>query len=592
MSQALRGQARWGLVRNEDTDEKLRDVAALLSPPAEERVLGASLSFVYSKAVEEKDTSVPPAGTAPTDTEAPDPALLEAEREEFMTLIQEELEMADVLAEIPPVVAWAPSFGGKYRPTDTIKPVEISQSLYAPLTQLITHLKNARQEEEIHLAVEVSDDKNAAAEPSPPEPPPPRDTAAQIWKNLQIIGRTMSTDDAWTAYVYLIDTLSEYPRVQELIPQIPFSHLHRFCRVLSRHRPKTHRQFLRLLSVLTYIKHCGGELKHWELNALIDLAGRGWRKTQPGVVAKQMEVLNDLLAGRMPGVSEYAPEGQQMLQGPAFKPDVHTLTSLITVAARGGETATLRELAVLMSNCQITPNRVTYVAMLRYYVQKQDLAGLRATLQRMRQLDIDLGLEGLNACIDAYSRFQKLDVVLIIYRLLRHNVIPEEYRGENDVIEAAAKLGEEFIFVEEDMLPDQITIPSGYGTSPDSDLFIDAEPSPVTFNSYASDFEPTIAVYRAIFLGQSFKKDDWTLNNLRKIFSRFLLLPIDTRITQAHLWTILDAFGKTSDWNYDELRQVWVSIDERFGIQLHKPHGNAALTRLKRTLFPEGDQTG
>jgi hypothetical protein len=257
-------------------------------------------------------------------------------------------------------------------------------------------------------------------------------------------------------------------------------------------------------------------------------------------------------------------------------------------------------------------------------------------------------LEGLNACIDAYSRFQKLDVVLIIYRLLRHNVIPEEYRGENDVIEAAAKLGEEFIFVEEDMLPDQITyvsviqtmsyyghfraamqvfidmlsmtqqesqspfeqepsldteFPLDMGASPDSELFIDAEPSPATFNSYASDFEPTIAVYRAIFLGfarhavplaqaNSFKKDDWTLNNLRKIFSRFLLLPIDTRITQAQLWTILDAFGKTSDWDYDELRQVWVSIDERFGIQLHKPHGNAALTRLKRTLFPEGDQTG
>ncbi|KAF9481985.1 hypothetical protein BDN70DRAFT_790967, partial [Pholiota conissans] len=407
-------------------------------------------------------------------------------------------------------------------------------------------------------------------------------------KNLQILGRTMSVDDAWTAYVYLIDTLSEYPRVQERIPQIPFSHLHRFCRVLSRHRPKTHRQFLRLLSVMMYIKHCDGDMKQWALNALVDLAGKGWRKTQPSVIAKQMDVFNDLLAGCMPGASEYAPESQNMMLNLAFKADVYTLTSLVTVAARGSDAGTLRELAAMMGKSGLVPNRVAHVAMLRYYEQRRDLPGLRATLQRMRQLNVDLGVEGLNACISAYSRLQKLDVVLMIYRLLRHNVIPEKYRGENDIIETGAQLAEEFIFVEEDVVADKITYVSviqsmtyhGHFRA-SMEIFMDMlamtqrkADNAVGPDSQKNEFEPTIAVYRAIFLGfarHAIKpsqvrnsKRDWTLDNLRKFFSRFLLLPSDTHITQAQLWMILDAFGKTSDWDDDELRQVWVAIDMRF----------------------------
>ena len=112
------------------------------------------------------------------------------------------------------------------------------------------------------------------------------------------------------------------------------------------------------------------------------------------------------------------------------------------------------------------------------------------------------------------------------------------------------------------------------------------------------DFQPTFAVYRGIFIGfcrhavhpyevARRQADDWTLANLREIFQRFLTLPPDLHLTQAELWVVMFAFAKASDWDIVEMRDAWVAMDKRFGIRLLRPHGNSALVKLKRRLFPD-----
>ncbi|KAF8974733.1 hypothetical protein BDZ97DRAFT_1646799 [Flammula alnicola] len=409
--------------------------------------------------------------------------------------------------------------------------------------------------------------------------------------------------------------MAEYALVQQRIQHVPFSHLHRFCRLLARNRPKTHRQFLRLLSVMTYIKHCGGELKKHEFNALIDHAGKGWRKTHPEDVAKAMGVFNDLMAGRMPGSSEYAPADQQALGGPPFQPDIYTVTSLISIAARGEDTMTLRGLSALMRDAELTPNRITHLAMLRYFVERADMTGFRATLQKMRQLGLDLGLDGLNACIMAYSQHRRLDVVLMVYRLLRHNMVPELYRGEGDINDAVAQLGEEFIFVEEEIVPDKATYTSVIQTMAyhgqfrgTIEVFIDMLSSPneepgaplVPTESgelQPARYEPTPGIYRAIFLGFSkyavppfdvtAEEPDWTHDNLLELFDRFLALPPDTHLTQANVYIVMAAFAKTTASDLDAMRDAWKAIDGRFGIKLNKPDADSRLVKLKKQLFPD-----
>lgn len=618
-----------------DIDGKARDVAVIPVPQLSEED-GTTRGYpALSETVDSTRVYVPPGPTTADDVNPTDAS----QTAEFFALIGEELKLANINPESLSTPPWIPPVAGQTQKSRIpIKPVEISTSRHAPLTALISELRVAYQQQENPESIEVSsqthahiseatagaivDTSEAAELPTegideyPMDTLPPRDTAAQIWKNLQILGTTPTSDEAWNAYVYILDVISEYPLVQEHVPQIPFSHLHRFCRVLSRARPKTHRQYLRLLSVMTYTKHCGGNLHQFEINALIDLAGKGLRKMQPETLESQLGVFTDVRAGQLPGASLYAPEEWQQPTGPAFEPDVVTLTSLITSAARGGNAITLRELVVLMNKLGLTPNRVTHIAMLAYYVNKDDFSGLRATLQRMRQLDLNLRVEGLNACMQAYSKLRKLTVVFMIYRLLRHNIVPEEYRGKNDIFEASAQLEEEFIFVEADDLPDKVTytmviqIMAYHGQFRAAmEVFLDmllrtqAEPSldPESTDAPAAqddgDFQPTFAVYRGIFIGfcrhavhpyevARRQADDWTLANLREIFQRFLTLPPDLHLTQAELWIVMFAFAKASDWDLAEMREAWTAMDMRFGIRLLRPHGNSALVKLKRRLFP------
>lgn len=436
-----------------------------------------------------------------------------------------------------------------------------------------------------------------------------------IKKHLVTLANTQDVEDAWHSYITLIDFIIRIPSIHRHLAHIPFAHLHRLIRLLASNLPKTHRQYLRLLAVLTYLKHSGGAIMQYQYNALLDHSGRGWRKTREEEVQHAKSVATELRMGRLPGLVEEAYDFENE-DYPGLNPDIYTYTTLLATAARASSTKELLNIASLMQKAGLPPNRITHLALLRYFTQKRYLFGVRSTLQKMRYQNLELGLDGLNACMWAYGRNERVDIAWRIYRLLRHNVVPETYVGEEDVNRIASLLAEEYIFVEPDIRPNEITFTMliqmmAYlgrfkivlDVFHDMLNFLNMEQgAPLVVGDSGelnpSAYQPTVAVYRNVFLGfakhgipkshaRTSDESGWTLKNLTALFDCFLQLRSDSTVTYANVDIIMKAFSVTSGDDLQLMRDVWTSIEDRFGPIVIKPTSTSRLMRTKMKLFPE-----
>ncbi|KAF9057483.1 hypothetical protein BJ165DRAFT_1335468 [Panaeolus papilionaceus] len=465
--------------------------------------------------------------------------------------------------------------------------------------------------------------KNDKDQPPSVQQLPYRFISDHILSGVRELGTTNSVDDAWDTYVYLSDLIAANPMVKKHVPHIPFSHLHRLCRLLSRNRPKTHRQFLRLLAVLTYIKHHNGMIHVHEWNALLDHAGRGWRKTRPQDVKHAMSIFYDMTTGRMPGSIDFLPpeaaELSALSHGAVVEPNIITYTTLISHAAGAMDSRSVKDISAMMSKAGLLPNRVTYLALMRYFTEKRNLGGLRSTLQKMKEQNLELGLEGVNSCIWAYGLAARLDIVMMIYRVLRHNHIPESFIDGSDVENIPTLLENEFIIIHPAMQPNEITYITviqvlAYQGQFDAaiNVFLDmvsvenreqGAPRRITDGgeSLFLPYQPTLPVFRALFLGfyrhatsslrnQPHKDShrlDWTLDKLQSIFDLFLGLPSETEINHSTIYLILNAFKKASSGDVLLLRSVWEAMEKQFKIEV-KPSSTARLARLRAEIYSHG----
>ena len=436
-----------------------------------------------------------------------------------------------------------------------------------------------------------------------------------IKQHLVTLADTQEVEDAWYSYITLIDFITRIPSVHKHLSYIPFPHLHRLTRLLASNRPKTHRQYLRLLAVLTYLKHCGGVIMQYQYNALLDHSGKGWRKTREEEVQHAKRVARELQTGRLPGLVEEAYDFENE-DYPGLNPDIYTYTTLLATAARASSTKELLNIASLMQKAGLPPNRITHLALLRYFTQKRYLSGVRSTLQKMRYQNLELGLDGLNACMWAYGRNERVDVAWMIYRLLRHNVFPETYVGEGDTDEIASLLAEEYIFVEPNIRPNEVTFTmliqmmaylghfqSVLDVFHDMLSFLNMEQGAPLVPDDSGELNPltyqsTVAVYRNVFLGfakhgipksRATKSDQsgWTLENLTALFDCFLQLRSNSIVTYANVDLIMKAFSVTSEDDLQLMRSVWTSVEEKFGPIVFKPTSTNRLMRTKMKLFPE-----
>jgi len=450
--------------------------------------------------------------------------------------------------------------------------------------------------------------------------PPSRDVPSLIRVHLDILGTTNSTDQAWHSYVYLVDTIASHPVIHHRIKHISHSHLHRFARLLAHNRPRTHLQYLRLLSVMTYIVHCGGQLKLPEWNALIHHSAAVRRKTTTDDVDRAINVYRGMRRAKLPFTSAFdAPDTQNLPPQTRYDADIFTMTTLLSLAARAKDETLLYRLSTDFEKSGIRPNRFALLMMFRHFGEKKDLAGVRHTMRKMKKQGFELGLDGLNAVLWAYGINGRLDIVMMIYRVLRHNKEPETHVGPDDIHSVKSKLKEEHILVGDQMIPNEITytaiiqLLSFNGNFQHAiNVFIDMlstdniEQGAPLFPSDSGElvpgpYTPSLVIYRALFIGfqrhgippsrtQEGSPSTWTLKNLFGLFDRFLTLPADTVLSHALLDILMAAFALTSGRDIEIMRKVWKAIDDRFGIVFPKLDGKSRLRRLQQMLFPENSE--
>jgi len=436
-----------------------------------------------------------------------------------------------------------------------------------------------------------------------------------------VMDTTEEVEEAWEAYqrLFTMPLPEDTPSVRY------YARLHRLARLLSKVKPRTRTLFLRLLSVLSTLYKSGGNVHTWEWNLLIDCAGKGWRKTRPEDFKAALDMYRDMIESKAPGSTfnghRHVPEGGEGQK--AVKPDIVTYTTLLHIAGRTLQHSIMRHARRILEASDIPPNRITYLSLIRYYARTNDLIGVRAILSKIREQGLELGLDGVNACVWAYARAGRLDIASLLYRVVRHNLIPEDEVGEHDIQAAIRQLTfTEGLEIPLTIKPDAITyytLIQCHAYHGDLSRSLEVFREMMTVNEQLgfldqslpdddpsrTDKSPTLPAFRAIFLGfarhggkdaallkragpltQRLVSPRWTMENLQALFDTFMRLPHDVRPSERTIFWILTAFDVLSghaDW---KLRRVWEKLTERFG-----EYQGGRLERFRKRIY-ESEQKG
>ncbi|KAK7061430.1 translation protein [Favolaschia claudopus] len=422
---------------------------------------------------------------------------------------------------------------------------------------------------------------------------------------LRVLGNTQSHEQGWLAYYALVS-----------VPFfIPHRHLNRLMRLMAREQTKTRALFQRLLSVLTSIHRSGWKIELYQWNALIDNAGKGFRKATREDYKRAFDMFSDLVSWKTPGTAMSSTDyrlDEAVADNPL--PDIFTYTTLINHAAAQRNRETLMQTTSLFTASGLRPNRITHLVLLKFYSNAQTLDGVRASLQRMRQNGMELGLDALNATMWAFSRHNRPDIAMKIYRILRHNKLPETYIGPNDVDSVRRALSNECIDIRADMIANEVTyttviqIVAYHGNlhaalTAFSDM-LTADNVEIGARMYRdelgrlkpSSYSPTLPIFRALFLGYSrhgvanapaSASHPWVLDSLKALFEVFLALPEYIRPSTSTVYWAMIGFDRTSGQDRELLRTVWTRMETRFGGSWGASEHR--LQRIRRTLFGADD---
>ncbi|KAG7096679.1 hypothetical protein E1B28_004093 [Marasmius oreades] len=434
-----------------------------------------------------------------------------------------------------------------------------------------------------------------------------------FYQNLHIIANTQSVSEAWKAYSNLLN--SPAPEGDCGRPKIPFQHLHRLCRLFASRHPKTRTQFLRLLSVLCTLRRTGGIIHLHEWNALIAHAGEGWRRNRPEEFKLALDVFNEMSLGLPPG-STFSPSDHPPLDtSQPVQPDIYSYNTLLSIAAKTLYPPTLGRATTLMRSSGLPPDRITHLSLLTFFSATTNLSGVRSTLHKMRQQGLELGLDGVTSCIWAYNLAGRMDIVDLIYRVLKHNSISDpRLRNANfdsdRIADSLRTLETEGILIPEEMIPNEITFTEMIqALAYHGDLhaainvFLDMLSSdnievgaPLVRGEdgleYHTKYSPTYAVFRGLFLGFSrhgtteSTSQTWTLDNLREIYRDFMAFPEIIHPSPLLLYWILLAFDKTTGHDINIIRKVWLEMEARF-----TDNWGGRMGRLRTIIFSEDAQT-
>ncbi|KAF8591544.1 hypothetical protein K439DRAFT_1326613 [Ramaria rubella] len=400
---------------------------------------------------------------------------------------------------------------------------------------------------------------------------------------LRIIAQTHIVHDAWEAYNALLSMHNPRPSESGFDDRnIPYEYLHRLARLLSSARPRTRKVYLRLLSVLTTLRTTGGPIFVWEWNALIDCAGKGWRKTRIEDYRAAVDVFKDMIAAGqaapslppalMPFVRADALPVEKV---PVAKPDIVTFTTLLNIASKTLSDNAIVHAMSLLAASELPWNSATHLARLHYFIHTNQMHAIRSIL--LAAVTRGLDIITLNGCLWAYAYKGRLRVVMQVYDLLRRNISAKDRMELCDPspfsLDTDRSNGQDenpFLTIpgfttQATMAPDMVTytmliqalcyhgdLIGGLTVFRDMVTTVNTTFRPTSSRrggAQSAYYKPNCSIYRAIFLGfarHAHKKSTlatnlittslspspedllletpWSLENLDKIFERFLEL--------------------------------------------------------------------
>ena len=444
-----------------------------------------------------------------------------------------------------------------------------------------------------------------------------RKCPAQRRRTLLWVMLTAKTPDrAWAAYEELLSYRAA----------IPHHSLHQLARLLASIKPRTRTVHLQLLSVLKTLEMNHGRLRLWEWNTLIDSAGKQWHKTRLEDYENSLDIFNK--RGVLPaGNAASAGDAANAQADPCVtqqNPDIWTYNILLSIASRSNLPLTVRHASSLLLASGLTPNRYTHLCLLRYFAVRQDLRSVRSTLRKMKQQGLEVGLDGINACLWAYGRNGRFDVALRVYRVLRNNVKPTLNLGEHNIDDDARYIRDTVgLDILDDIAPDEITYTMMIQTlAYHGDLrnalsvYVDMLSTPNReAGAHTGDttvdpvcYKPSMAAFRGLFLGFARHGQDsehrtvevecitalfsssqvsWDQDTLETVFAAFLQLPNLPKPTDRVIYWILAAFDKTSGNDDAKLREVWTKLEAKYG-----DGWGGRLEEIRRSIFTSGDGKG
>ncbi|KAG6813455.1 hypothetical protein H0H92_010789 [Tricholoma furcatifolium] len=445
-----------------------------------------------------------------------------------------------------------------------------------------------------------------------PLPPPTSELESSRMSWYHTLHNTSSFDDAWNAYTELVEHDFHVHRTL----------LHRLVRIISRQRPKAHREYMCLLAVLKHLRAAGGTIHLHEWNSLISAARMGLRHPTVKQFEAALGFFRDMTKGRAPGTtldleSGFIHEDIVETKDPV-QPDIYTYTTLLVLAVKTRDMKCLSHARSLLERSGIPPNRFTHLALVPYFSSTGQPGAIRSTLLRLEQDNMQLGLDGINALLAVYGENEQFDVVMMIYRLLKHNLVPDvDNESENDRLNEYRRQlrAEEFIVVPDYLVPNEVTYTSmiqimsyhghlsaaltiltdmlaALNTERGAPLIRDADGT-----LKPTRYEARSAVFRALFLGfhryllkfptegsrRSDEANEFTLQNLQQIFDLFMRMPPEVHVKHTVFYWVIVAFERLSGGDLELVRDVWRQLEGKFQGTL----GGNRLRRLKMSFFPE-----
>lgn len=453
---------------------------------------------------------------------------------------------------------------------------------------------------------------------------------------LDVMGTTQSFNEAWNAY----RAFSSLPLAEDpFLNKYPSRHLHRLVSLLATIRPRTRKIYLSLVSIISTLRASKHPIYAWEWNLLIDASAKGWRKTRFEDYKTSLRVFNDMLAYQKEVLEPDDPQHTDQNCRPSshdqgsiplhndFAPDIYSYTTLISHAARTLSPQALDHARSLLGSSGIKPNQVTLLSQLRLHTSHNQMFGIRRTIAEIRDGGFPLDMYWVNSIIWAFARNGHMEVAEAIYRILRSNADADGFdddtlnRVDEEIVSAIRFLDEaENITIPPSMVPDRITytiLIQSYAYQGDltrtlqvlADMLSSPDPFAIWKGKVGAEarFPVVMKIFRAIFLGfyrcgvdpakslahqQAHNRSggrhgpdlDWGLDNLYAIYEGFLELPANQKPTDQVVYWLMMAFEKCSGGDYWRMREVWESLEKRWGKPWRKRCG-PRVQGVRRTIY-------